>query len=35
MGCGLARGSWDIVERLISVAFDEYEGEVIIVKYKE
>lgn len=33
MGCGLARGSWDIVERLIEVAFDGYESDVIIVKF--
>jgi len=33
MGCGLARGSWPIVERLIEVAFDGYESDVIIVKF--
>jgi O-acetyl-ADP-ribose deacetylase (regulator of RNase III) len=34
IGCGLGGGNWSVVERLIEVAFDFYEGEVIIVKYK-
>jgi O-acetyl-ADP-ribose deacetylase (regulator of RNase III) len=35
MGCDRGGGSWDIVERLIEVAFDGYEGDVVIVKYNE
>lgn len=33
MGCGLGGGDWRIVERLIEVAFHNYEGDVIIYKY--
>jgi O-acetyl-ADP-ribose deacetylase (regulator of RNase III) len=32
MGCGLGGGDWRIVERLIEVAFHNYEGNVIIYK---
>ena len=35
MGCGLGGGDWRIVERLIEVAFNDYNGEVIIYKYKQ
>lgn len=34
MGSALGGGSWDIVSRLIEVAFDGYEGKVLIVKFK-
>lgn len=34
MGSDRGGGSWEIVERLIEVAFDNYQGEVIIVHYK-
>lgn len=33
MGCGLANGDWRIVERLIEVAFHNYEGDVVIYKF--
>jgi O-acetyl-ADP-ribose deacetylase (regulator of RNase III) len=33
MGCGLGGGDWRIVERLIEVAFHNYDGEVIIYKF--
>lgn len=35
MGCGLGGGDWRIVERLIEVAFHNYNGEIIIYKYKQ
>jgi O-acetyl-ADP-ribose deacetylase (regulator of RNase III) len=35
MGSGLGGGDFRIVQRLIEVAFDGYENDVIIVKYKE
>jgi O-acetyl-ADP-ribose deacetylase (regulator of RNase III) len=35
MGCGLGGGDWRIVERLIEVAFHNYNGEVIIYKFYE
>lgn len=35
MGCDRGGGDWRIVERLIEVAFDGYEGDVTIVKYNE
>lgn len=35
IGCGLGGGDWRIVERLIEVAFHNYNGEVIIYKYKQ
>jgi hypothetical protein len=34
MGCGLGGGDWRIVERLIEVAFHNYEGDIIIYKFK-
>lgn len=34
MGCGLGGGNWNIVERLIEVAFESYESDVIIVKFE-
>jgi O-acetyl-ADP-ribose deacetylase (regulator of RNase III) len=34
MGCDRAGGDWNIVSRLIEVAFDTYPGDVIIVKFK-
>lgn len=34
MGSDRGGGSWDIVERLIEVAFDGYENDVIIVKFE-
>lgn len=34
MGSDRGGGHWDIVERLIEVAFDGYKGDVIIVHYK-
>jgi O-acetyl-ADP-ribose deacetylase (regulator of RNase III) len=33
IGCGLGGGKWDIVQRLIEVAFDGYKGDVVIVKF--
>lgn len=33
MGCGLGGGDWRIVERLIEVAFHNYDGDVIIYKF--
>lgn len=33
MGCGLGGGDWRIVERLIEVAFHNYEGNIIIYKF--
>jgi O-acetyl-ADP-ribose deacetylase (regulator of RNase III) len=35
MGCGLGGGDWRIVERLIEVAFHDYDGDVIIYKFKQ
>jgi O-acetyl-ADP-ribose deacetylase (regulator of RNase III) len=35
MGSDLGGGRWEIVQRLIEVAFDGYENEVIIVKLKK
>jgi O-acetyl-ADP-ribose deacetylase (regulator of RNase III) len=35
MGSALGGGSWDIVSRLIEVAFDGYESDVLIVKLKQ
>ncbi len=35
MGCDRGGGDWRIVERLIEVAFEGYEGDVAIVKYNE
>jgi len=35
MGSGLGGGDFRIVQRLIEVAFDGYESDVIIVKYKQ
>jgi len=35
MGCGLGGGDWRIVERLIEVAFHNYEADVIIYKLKQ
>ena len=34
MGADRGGGHWDIVERLIEVAFDNYQGRVMIVHYK-
>jgi O-acetyl-ADP-ribose deacetylase (regulator of RNase III) len=34
MGCGLGGGDWRIVERLIEVAFHNYDGDVMIYKFK-
>ena len=34
MGSALGGGKWEIVERLIEVAFDNYQGRVMIVHYK-
>lgn len=34
MGSALGGGNWNIVQRLIEVAFDRYENDVIIVKLK-
>jgi O-acetyl-ADP-ribose deacetylase (regulator of RNase III) len=34
MGCGLGGGDWRIVERLIEVAFHNYEGDIVIYKLK-
>ena len=34
MGSALGGGKWEIVQRLIEVAFDGYQGEVLIVKFK-
>ena len=34
MGSHRGGGSWDIVERLIEVSFDNYQGRVMIVHYK-
>jgi O-acetyl-ADP-ribose deacetylase (regulator of RNase III) len=33
MGSDRAGGRWEIVERLIQVAFEDYPGDVVIVKY--
>ncbi len=33
MGCGLGGGDWNIVSRLIEVAFDGYKSDVVIVKF--
>lgn len=33
LGCGLGGGDWRIVERLIEVAFHNYEADVIIYKF--
>lgn len=33
MGCGLGGGNWNIVERMIEVAFDGYAEDVIVVKF--
>jgi O-acetyl-ADP-ribose deacetylase (regulator of RNase III) len=33
IGCGLGGGDWNIVERLIEVAFEHYDGDVIIVVF--
>jgi O-acetyl-ADP-ribose deacetylase (regulator of RNase III) len=33
MGCDRGGGSWEVVERLIEVAFDEYPSDVIIYKF--
>ncbi len=35
IGCGLGGGNWNIVERLIQVAFADYQSEVIIVELKK
>ena len=35
MGCGLGGGDWRIVERLIEVAFHNYDGNVVIYKLKQ
>ena len=35
MGCGLGKGNWSIVERLIEVAFDGYEADVLIVRLEQ
>jgi O-acetyl-ADP-ribose deacetylase (regulator of RNase III) len=34
MGCGLGGGDWRIVERLIEVAFHNYEGHIFIYRFK-
>lgn len=34
MGSALGGGSWDVVSRLVEVAFDKYEGDVIIYKFE-
>jgi O-acetyl-ADP-ribose deacetylase (regulator of RNase III) len=34
MGSALGGGSWDVVERLIEVAFDGYNNDVIIYKFE-
>jgi hypothetical protein len=34
MGSALGGGNWDIVQRLVEVAFDGYENEVLIVRLK-
>lgn len=35
MGCGLGGGDWRIVERLIEVAFHNYNGDVIIYRLRK